>query len=44
MALTFLGIIALGTLLLSLPVASRSGKSAERKGKKGRKHESKKKH
>ena len=28
MALTFLGIIALGTLLLSLPVASRSGKSA----------------
>ena len=28
MALTFLGIIALGTLLLSLPAASRSGKSA----------------
>ena len=28
MALTFLGIIALGTLLLSLPAASKSGKSA----------------
>ena len=28
MALTFLGIIALGTLVLSLPVSSRSGKSA----------------